>query len=387
MIKNVTINSERLAQTFVALVGIDSVSKAEGRLCRELQIRLKALGANTHVDNAGKTIGSDTGNLIARIPGNLPVAPLLLSAHMDTVEPGRNIQPVLKDGVFTSAGNTILGADDKCGLAIILEALTCIQENGIATGPLEIVFSICEELGLQGVKHLDCDQLTASMGYVLDTRNTGVLITRAPAANHIHIEVHGQAAHAGAEPEKGISAIALASKAIAGLDLGRIDAQTTCNIGKIHGGMATNIVPDKVKIEGEVRSHDIDQLNTVTDTIINRFQKIVENYPKRKGNDKPALVTDIQRDFDLLAIDDAHDVVTLAKSAATHIGQTIRCTTSGGGSDANVFAQKGIVAGVLGTGSDKVHTVDERVALADMVSATQLLITIIQMRAEAQEAA
>lgn len=386
MMENLTINQDRLARTFTDLVRIDSVSKEEGRLREDLQARLDALGASTYVDGAGEKVGSDTGNLIARVPGRAPVAPLLLSSHMDTVEPGRGVRPVFKNGVFTSAGDTILGADDKCGLAIILEVLTCLQEQELASGPLEIVFTICEELGLQGAQHLDFSQLTAPMGYVLDTRHTGVLITRAPAANHIRFEVQGKAAHAGAEPEKGISAIVLAGRAIGRMDLGRIDAETTCNVGTIHGGMATNIVPEKVVVEAEVRSHNPDKLDAVTHDLVDCFQQVVDDSRVSDGDGLPLLQVDIERAFDRVRIDEAHAVVALARAAAAEAGQHIECTTSGGGSDASVFTGNGIVAGVLGTGSDKVHTVDERVALKDMVQAAQLLLAIIRVHARSKEA-
>lgn len=381
-----TINVERLVHTFTDLVRIDSVSKEEGRICSHLRACLDDLGADTHVDDAGEKVGADTGNLLAWFKGAVKVPPLLLSAHMDTVEPGRGVEPLFEDGVFTSAGDTILGADDKCGLAIILEVLTALQENGVATGPMEVVFSICEELGLQGAQHLDFKRLTAPMGYVLDTRHTGVLINQAPAANHIRFEVTGRAAHAGAEPEKGISAIVPACRAIAQARLGRMDAETTCNIGTIHGGMATNIVPESVVVEAEVRSHDPDKLDAVTRALVDEFETAIDECKAVDGVDLPRLTVDIERAFDRVSIDEGHDVVLLAKAAAAELGQPMQCKRSGGGSDASVFTRNGIISGVLGTGCDKVHTVDERVAIKDMVASAQLLTSIIRLHARSKEA-
>lgn len=385
MVDALAINADRLARTFTDLVRIDSVSKEEGRLCTHLRTCLDDLGAVTHVDDAGEKVGGDTGNLVAKFEGRAKVPPLLLSAHMDTVEPGRGVTPLYKDGVFTSAGDTILGADDKCGLAIILEVLTTLKEQGVTTGPLEVVFSICEELGLQGAQHLDFKGLNAVMGFVMDTRHIGVLINQAPAANHIRFEVVGRAAHAGAEPEKGISAIVLASQAIARARLGRMDAETTCNIGTMHGGMATNIVPERVVVEAEVRSHHPEKLDAVTQILVDVFQAVVDGYGTGDDDDLPRLNVDIVRAFDRVSIDEEHEVVVLAKAAAAQLGQALACKRSGGGSDASVFTRNGIVSGVLGTGCDKVHTVDERVALKDMVASAQLLMTIIQLHAQSKE--
>jgi tripeptide aminopeptidase len=367
----------------VDLVTIDSVSKEEAGLCRFLKAQLAELGIETLVDDAGHAVGSDTGNLIGRFKGSRGTRPLLLSAHMDTVAPGIGVRPVFEEGVFYSSGDTVLGADDKAGIAIIMEALRCIEEGRLPSGPLELVFSICEEVGLQGAKHLAYDQLTARMGYVLDTRNPDVIITHAPAANRLRIQIDGKAAHAGAEPEMGINAIALAAKAIAPLNLGRMDDETTCNIGIIKGGVATNIVPSKVVMHGEVRSHDRSKLKAVTDTMVHSFKAVVEEAAEGLGNNGlPALSIDVERDFDLLSTPDDHAVVRFARQAAANLNRTIYTATSGGGSDANILAQHGIVAGVLGTGCQKVHTVEERVALDDMVRATQLLVEIIRLHAE-----
>lgn len=379
--KTIYINQERLAQSFVDLVCVDSVSKEEGAICRLLQSWLKKMGGDCMLDDAGKAVGGQTGNLIAKFQGNRGVEPLLLSAHMDTVEPGRGIEPIYVNGIFQSRGKTILGADDKCGLAIIIEALRCIQESALSWGPVEVVFSICEEIGLQGAKHLDYRLLESRMGYVLDTRNPEVIITRAPAANRIRLQIDGKAAHAGAEPEKGISAIALAGQAIANIEIGRIDDETTCNLGQIQGGVATNIVPPRVTIHGEVRSHNRTKLDVVTQRIVDGFASVVADFGENSYKQRPKLTVAVEQDFDLFHVADDHKVVTMAREAADRIQHKLYTATSGGGSDANVFAQHGIVTGVLGTGCEKVHTVEERVALADMVQASRLLVEIIETHA------
>jgi tripeptide aminopeptidase len=376
------IDRNRLTETFEALVSIDSISREEGRLARELAKSLSKLGAETRFDSAGEKVGGDTGNLIAWFKGAVPQPPLLLSAHMDTVEPGRGVTAGLRDGVFTSDGTTILGADDKSALAIILETLHVLKEERIVHGPLEIVFTICEEVGLLGAKNLDYNLLTAAYGYVLDATDTEGIVTRAPAANRFELVVHGKASHAGAAPEKGINAIWLAGQAIGGLSLGRVDRETTCNIGIIEGGMATNIVPDKVIVKGEVRSHDSKKLQAVTDTIVAAFQRTVDACSVDTNNEeRPRLDVIIERDFSKTHIPENHPVVTLAQQAAANLGRNMICKSSGGGADANIFFEKGIFTGVLGTGMKDVHTLGESVAVEDMVKSVELLIEIIRLRA------
>ena len=374
------VNSKRLGDTFKQLVGIDSISKEEGNLCSKLKIIFESMGAETIVDDAGKKIGGSTGNLIARFKGNVKAPPLLLNAHMDTVEPGKGITAILEDGIFTSEGDTILGADDKSAIAILLETLQVLHENDLPYGPIELVLTVCEEIGLLGAKHLNLDLITAKYGYALDATDTEGIVTRAPSANRFEFKVHGKDAHAGAAPEKGINAILLASKAIAQLELGRIDHETTCNIGVIEGGKAINIVPNLATVKGEVRSHDPDKLNKITDKIVSSFNEVVKNYrTKSTENNLPHLESKIEKDFSRTHIPDDHPVVKLAGKAAKNLGREMVAKTTGGGADANIFFENGIVVGVLGTGMRDMHTVRESVALGDMVQSTELLLEIIRL--------
>ena len=379
------VNRERLSKTFMDLVKIDSVSKEEARVSGMIQKKLESLGADVVIDNAAEKTGGDTGNLIARIKGNADVPPLMLNAHMDTVEPGRGIVPELKDGVFTSRGDTILGADDKSAIAIILETLTIIQENSLAHGPLEVVLTVCEEIGLLGAKHLDFNQITATYGFALDATDTQGVVTRAPSANRLEFFVHGKEAHAGAAPEKGVNAIQVASRAIADLELGRIDDETTCNIGVIQGGLATNIIPKLVRINGEVRSHNTEMLATVTQTIVDAFEKAAaESKAKADEGEIPWVDARITHDFTRTDIAEDHPVVTLAARAARNLGRDMICKTTGGGADANIFFQQGIVTGVLGTGMQNMHTVNETVRLDDMAAAVELLLEILKLHARGE---
>ena len=377
------IQADRLAETFETLVKIDSVSKHEGAIARELEGRLQALGAETIFDQAGEAVGGESGNLIARFEGGVPTAPILFSAHMDTVEPGRGIEPVLEDGIFTSAGDTILGADDKSALAVLLEVLQSFREDGIAHAPIDLVLTVCEELGLQGAKHLDFNLIRAKFGYVLDATDLEGVVTRAPGANKLVCTIHGKDAHAGAAPEKGINAIVLVSQAIAKLSIGRIDRETTCNIGLIEGGLATNIVPPAATVKGEVRSHDEAKLKAVTDTIIDAFQMVVDDYPAPDtANRLPRLEYRVQRDFHHTHIPEDHPLVVLVRQASSNLGRQMATKRTGGGADANIFFENGIMAGVIGTGMRDLHTVRESIALDDMVKTAELVSEIIKIHSE-----
>lgn len=382
------INRDRLADTFKSLVKIDSISKSEADFSDELRNILESMGAETIVDNAGEKVGGNTGNLLAKFKGNVQNPPLLLNAHMDTVAPGKGIIPILKDGVFTSDGKTILGADDKSAIAILLEAMTVIQENHLPHGPLELLFTICEEIGLLGAKHLDYSMITATRGYALDSSDTNGIVTRAPECNHLEFKVYGRDAHAGAAPEKGINAISLACKAIANIEMGRIDHETTCNIGMIEGGIATNIVPNMVTVKGEARSHDQKKLDRITNKIVSSFKDVIQNYHAAvsptsadepdSDNRLPRVDIHVEKDFPHMHIPDDHPVVTLAQEAAANLGRKMVTKMSGGGADANIFFEKGIITGVLGTGMRDMHTVRESVPLDDMVRTTELVIEIIK---------
>jgi tripeptide aminopeptidase len=317
--------------------------------------------------------------MVARFEGGAGLAPLLISAHMDTVSPGRGIVPIFKDGVFASSGETILGSDDKSAIAIIYEAMCVLRESGVVFCPLELVFTVCEEIGLVGAKHFDYSLLRARWGYVLDASDTTGIVTQAPAANRLEFVIHGKDAHAGAHPEDGVNAITVAARAIARLEPGRVDEETTYNIGTIEGGQATNIVPALVTVKGEARSRKDDKLAKVTDQIVTAFRETVaEAAGRSKHEGFPSLDVSVVSDFKSLNIPSDHRVVTTAARAARALGFEIRETVSGGGSDANIFFQQGITTGVLGTGMRDIHSVRETVALDDMARGAELLIEIIK---------
>ncbi len=361
------------------LVSIDSVSRQEKDVCLHLHRLFEIFASEQYIDAAGTRTGGNCGNLIVKIPGRKDVPPILFSAHMDTVEPGRSIKPCFENGVFTSGGDTILGADDKSAIAVLLEVVRVLSEQKIDHPPIEMVFTVCEEVGLLGSKFLDYSKIEAKTGYVLDTRNPDAIVTQAPAANKINFAVLGREAHAGSAPEQGINAISIASKAVAELPVGRLDDLTTCNLGLIQGGVATNIVPNKVQIEGEIRSHDQGHLEQVTGQLVTIFKKVVEAYRIKDVDDGlPRVDIDVRRDFDRLYLPEDHDVVKTARTAAGNLGRKLEVVRSGGGSDANIFMDYGISAAVLGTGMENVHSVRESIRLEDMLKTVELVLEILK---------
>lgn len=374
------VNLDRLKETFMELAATDSVSGNEAGISKKIREMLRPFEPEVYIDNAGEKAGSDTGNLIMKFAGNRDSHWLLLNAHMDTVEPGTGVEPKFSEGVFQSDGTTVLGADDKSAVAIIIETVRVIHENALQFGPLELVFTICEEIGLLGAKNLDYSMISSRCGYSLDTSDTETIITRAPAANRFEIYVHGKAAHAGAEPEKGINAISVASRAIARLEMGRIDAETTANIGVIECDGATNIVPEKVRIKGEIRSHDPQKLERISRNIIDAFETEAKAFSDRDpGAGLPRISVDMENEFSATQIPEDNPVVRHAKAAAMKLGRSLASRRTGGGSDANIFFEKGIVTGVIGTGMQEIHTVREWIGLDEMAKTVDLLVEIIRM--------
>jgi len=366
------VNEKRLIESFMELVRIDSISREERNLAIFLIKKLEDLGLEIKVDQAGEKVKSDSGNIIARLKGSVKKAtPIMFSAHMDTVVPGKNIKPICDGEKIVSDGKTILGADDKAAIAALLEALHIIKEHNIPCGDIEIVFSICEEIGLQGAKNLDISSLNARMAFVLDCGGqVGEIINAAPSQNSLKIIIHGKAAHAGSNPEEGINAIQVAGFVLSRMKLGRIDEETTTNIGIISGGKATNIVPDKVTLEGEVRSRNEEKLEKYTE----QLKKIAED-TAQEFRAKAEVKTNREYYCYNLSTDDR--VVKIAMKAARDIGLQPELHPSGGGSDANVFNKKGFPSVDLAIGMEKVHTVDEYILVKNLKNTAEYVLSII----------
>jgi tripeptide aminopeptidase len=377
-------NRERLRDEFLELVRISSVSKREGNVAKRLTTILEGMGATVEVDDAGDKIGSDTGNLVARFPGTAPdVAPFLLCGHMDTVPPADNVRPVVDGDVIRTDGTTVLGGDDKSGIVAILEAVRLLRERRIPHGPVDVLFTICEELGLIGAKHFDVGRLRARTGLVLDCDGVHELITRAPAANRMQFTVHGLEAHAGLAPEQGISAVQVAAEAIAAMRLGRVDAATTANVGRIEGGLASNIIPNRVVLRAETRSLTLEALEAQTRHMLECFERAAARRSVTvAGKTTTARVeARVERDYEPLSVPDNTRIVRLVRGAAERLSKPFKTRSTGAASDANVFSGRGVEVANLGCGMRQIHTVNEWVDVNDMVATTELLVETVRLHA------
>lgn len=351
------INKKRLINTFLELVSVDSPSGEEKNMIKAVSQKLQQLDAIATQDSFG--------NIIAKIAGK--GKPFLLNAHLDTVEPGRNIKPVVEDTMIKTDGTTILGGDPKAGVALILEALTVLKEEKKSHVPLDIVFTLGEESGLEGSKHIDLTKITAKEGIVFDGE-MGVehIDTSAPGYNRIDIEIIGRSAHAGVEPEKGLSAIKIAAELLVLFPQGRIDEETTCNIGLISGGSARNAVPELVTIQGEIRSRNIKKLSTMTSLFSKKVIQIQKKYPEAK------IAATIQREFDPYSVDpNTNHLIQKITAVLQKATITPKYLASGGGTDANVFRTHGIQTIVMGTGVYEMHTKREFLKIPELLQAAQ----------------
>src|ERR1041384_1959144 len=273
------INQERIKNLLLELVQIDSISRKERDVAERIKMYCEEMGADVEIDDAGAKVGGNSGNVIARFAGTMPDAePIMMSAHMDTVVPGEGVKPIVEGDIIRSDGTTVLGGDDKSGCAVIIETIRCLQEQNIPHPPIEAIFSICEEVGLLGAKHVDTSRLRARYGLVFDSDDPGFLFTKGPSANHFEFRIYGLESHAGVAPEDGISAIKIAAEAIANMKLFRIDEETPANIGVIRGGEATNIITNFVLLKGEARSLDDGKLEAQTAHMIKCLEDAAAKY-------------------------------------------------------------------------------------------------------------
>lgn len=367
------IDEKRLLDRFLKYVQIDSPTKYEKEFADYLMKEMEKMGLEVHMDDAGEKVGSNAGNVIGRLKGNTDGETILFSAHMDTVSPGRGIKPVIKDGVIYSDGTTVLGGDDKAGIAAILEAIETVIEKDIPHGDIEVVFSIYEEGGLYGAKNLDYSKLKAKKAFVFDSGgDPGEIIVQWPAQNKINAKFIGKEAHAGVAPENGISAIQMAAEAISNMKLLRIDEETTANIGIIRGGEATNIVTKEVTIEGEARSLSNEKLKAQTDHMVKCCQEAAEKFGGQ-------VELDVQNSYEAFKVEEDAEIVQKVKEACKNIGLEPFTTSSGGGSDTNILNANGIEAVNLGIGEKKPHTVEEHIHIKDLENAAKLALEIIKV--------
>ncbi len=378
------INNERLAKVFTAMCTIESPSGEEARLAMFLKdlFAQEFPEAVITEDDSARTTGSDSNNLVILFPGNLPGEPIFFNCHLDTVEPSRGVTVVREGSRFSSAGETILGGDDKAGIAILIEAVRTIKEARLSHPPFDLVFTTCEEIGLRGAKALDISLLRAREGYALDSSGVDLLITGAPAANHFHFTITGAAAHAGLHPERGINAIQLAARCLADLPLGRLDEESTANVGRITGGKATNIIPESVLVEGEIRSHSAEKLAIFSQQVRDAAQSVIDKWSPDPGAQlgasvRPLLDFHLTQEYPAMHIDRHASVIRRVDKAATRLQREIRYERAGGGSDANIFNKNGLQTAIIGIGMDHVHSTEESIDLRDMKRTTELVIALI----------
>lgn len=374
------VQQERLVQHFMELVKIDSETKHERVICDTLKQQFEALGLHVTEDDTTGTTGHGAGNLIVTWPateGMHGAKRLFFTSHMDTVQPGNGIKPQLgDDGYIRSDGTTILGSDDKAGLAAMYEAIRVMQETNQAHGQIQFVITVGEESGLVGARAMDAKLLEADLGYALDSNGEiGAIAVAAPTQAKITMEVYGKSAHAGVNPEDGISAIQVAGKAISRMPLGRIDHETTANIGRFAGGGATNIVCDYVKLDAEARSI----VQHKVEAQVQAMKEALESAAADCGA-RAEFKSDIV--YPAFNFTEKDEVVQLAQRAIERIGSTARLFHSGGGSDANIFNGMGVPTVNLAVGYLDIHTTNERIHVSDLVKTSELVVALIQEAAQ-----
>jgi len=360
----------RVLETFLDLVRISSPTGRESAVAEYVGAALRDAGCAVRFDETQSVTGSDTGNLICELPGTLDGGVLALSAHMDCVQPCEGVEPVVADGVVRSAGDTILGGDDKVGLAAIIEAIRRITEQGLEHRSLKMLLTVSEEEGLLGAKALAPEDAQAALCLVLDADGpVGGIVVGAPSHHTFAATFTGRAAHAGVEPEKGVSAIAMAADAIGRMALGRLDERTTANIGSITGGSATNVVAPSCDLTGECRSLDAARAEEVRDAM----DAAMRDAAARAGG---SVAIEWDHAYSAFTVPIDSPEVRAVTDACAAIGVTAHTYTTGGGSDANVFAAHGIPTLVLGTGMTGVHSTDELLEVVQLERLADLLVAV-----------
>jgi tripeptide aminopeptidase len=356
---------------FLELASIASPPGEERAVADSVTRYLRDVALAVHEDDAGTEVGASAGNLYARLEPTADGEPLFLCAHLDTVPPDGPVEPVLDDGVVRNAGGTILGADDKAAVAVMLEAVRRVLAENRPHAGLELLFTAKEEVGLLGARAFDHTRLHARVGYVFDqAAPIGEVILGAPHSRAMVVRFHGRAAHAGMYPEEGRSAIAAAARAIADLRLGRIDEETSANVGTIQGGTAGNIVPEWCTFEAEARSHDERKLADLV-------QEMIDSFTFAAGVGDCEVETEVRRSYRGYRFRRDDLAVRLAGNALQRAGFEPTYALSGGAADANVFNERGLQCVNLANGMADIHTPDERIAVADLEAMVDVTLGLV----------
>lgn len=372
------INKDRLLTEFVQMLEINSPARREGQMAELVAGKLREIGCEVRGDNAGELLGGQTGNIVATLPATARAGTkLLLCAHMDTVAPTEGIRVIQENGIIRQEGAAVLGADDKGGIAAILEGMRSVVESGEPHGQVQALILICEEVGLLGSKHLDMGMIDSELGYVFDSgQPVGHLVSSAPTHDSLVISFRGVAAHAGVCPEEGVSAIAAAASAISRMKLGRVDAETTANAGVISGGTARNVVPEMCEVRAEARSRDIGKL----DRQVQEMKDACEQAAAEVG---ASVSVEVTREYRGYKHAEGAPLVQFALRAAASLGFRPDLLAHGGGSDCNILNENGLPTAVVGVGYEKIHTAEEYIEVENLVRSAELAAALVRASGQA----
>lgn len=368
------INENRMLNEFIELVSVPCPSKDEKAEAELIMRKLDELGIEYKMDIVNEKTGGNCGNIWAYIKGTVSDAPkLLFEAHMDSVAPTTGTKVVRKDGVLYSDGTTTLGGDDKVGVAGMLEAVRALKEDNVAHGDVQLLFTVSEEIGCLGVVHLDKSFIKADYGYCMDIGGApGEITYAAPKLYDIYVTVKGKAAHAGIAPEEGVNAIMLAAEAMSKLPAyGRIDSETTFNIGMFNAGVGTNIVCPEAKFVIDMRSLNVAKLEELKDSTMKLIQETVE-----AGHGEVEF--EVVEGCPAVELSQDHPCIQLAQKAAEKLGFPVEMKVTGGCSDGNYLCGYGLPCGLLATGMSNVHTTQEYLKEEDLYNTARWTYEIIK---------
>jgi tripeptide aminopeptidase len=366
---------ERLLAEFIRFCEIETPSGRERGLAQALTDELQALGIQVEEDDTAPQTGSDSGNLIARVPGPEGMPTVLLCAHMDTVPLDGPVEVVSQDGLLTNRHDAILGADNKAAVATIVGAVRRLVRDGSPPAGIELLFTTGEEQALKGAKSVDMSRLDADYGYVFDHASPiGEIVIASPTYYSVEARFRGQAAHAGIRPEAGHNAIAAAANAIASMRIGRLDPETTTNVGRINGGTAANVVAERCYVELETRSLDAEKAGkSVTE--------MVDALTEAASDAECDVETSVERLFQGYRLPRTAAAVEVASAALRDNEIEPVYITTGGGSDANVFIQAGLPVVNLANGTERNHQPDEAVTIEALETMLEVTVSLVRQAA------
>jgi tripeptide aminopeptidase len=366
------VQASEVVSLFTELAAVASPPGEEREVANRVIGYLRDLALEVDEDEAGERIGSTMGNLLARLEPTGEGVPLFFCAHLDTVPPDGPLEPVLEDGIVRNAGGTILGADNKAAVAVMLEAARRVLSEGLPHAGIELLFTPKEEVGLLGAGAFDAGRLKARVGYVYDqAAPIGEVILGAPHAHSMQVRFHGRASHSGMYPEEGRSAIAAAARAIADFRLGRVDEETTANVGVIHGGTAGNIVPEWCTFLAEARSQDAAKLADLV-------QEMLEAITFAAELGECEVETEMKKSYRGYRFRKEDLAVRLACDALRESGHEPTFALSGGAADANVFNERGLQCVNLANGMANIHTPDEQIAVEDLEGMVDVTLALVE---------